>query len=146
MLDRDYSKTLRQRLRPLERVVWQGFSSFYLCTATHQVDREELAEAFLTCMRSPTEKSIAEQDCLVWAACVVATTRKIKDWDFTLRACVTQRLSSDFKLDLEEIDTICRKFLWNDAMLTSLTAALHHHPEMPLGTDEDKRTDWDTWL
>jgi hypothetical protein len=146
MLDRDYSKSLRQRFTPLERVVWQGFSSFYLCTATHQVDREELAEAFLTCMRSLAENSKAERDCLLWAACVVATTRKIENWDFTLRAPVTKRLMSDFNMELEDINAICAKFLWNDAMLTSLTAVLHYHSEMPTSTDEGKRTDWDTWL
>lgn len=125
-MDREHFKALRQKLPPLERMIWLAFSVFHLCTATYKVDREDLAEAFIECSRKMMYGSEAENDCLLWVGCVVATIQEIEDWELPHRQEATEILLSKFKMSIDEMNVVAQKFLWNKAMSAGLTEIMRH--------------------
>ncbi|KIW96203.1 uncharacterized protein Z519_03271 [Cladophialophora bantiana CBS 173.52] len=142
--DREQSQALRQKLTPMERLIWLGFSVFHLYTATYQLDREEMAETFLECSRKMVRGSPIENDCLLWGGCVVTATKEIEGCSLVRGEVVTRILLSRFKMSIEQMNDVARKFLWNESMSSCLTAALRHRfivvPEI------EETAEWRTWL
>ena len=125
-MDRESSTVLRQKFTSLEQMIWQAFSVFHLCTTTYKPDREELAEAFLRCEGELTGGTQAENDCLLWGGCVIATTKEMEGWELVQRKTVTEIVLKRFKMDIGEMNAVSRKFLWNDSMSLGLSAILQH--------------------
>ncbi|OAL26933.1 hypothetical protein AYO22_03877 [Fonsecaea multimorphosa] len=142
--DRDKSRALRERLTPIERLVWLGFSVFHLYTATYQLDREEMAETFLECSRKMVHGSQLENDCLLWGGCVVTATKEIAGCSLAQGEAVTKTLLSRFKMSIEEMDAVTQRFLWNESMSSCLTAALRHRFIVVPKIEET--AEWRTWL
>ncbi|EXJ72824.1 uncharacterized protein A1O5_03972 [Cladophialophora psammophila CBS 110553] len=142
--DREQSQALRQKLTPMERLIWLGFSVFHLYTATYQLDREEMAETFLECSRKMVHGSPIENDGLLWGGCVVTATKEIEGCSLVQGEAVTRTLLSRFKMSIEQMNDVAQKFLWNESMSSCLTAALRHR--FIVAPKIEETAEWRTWL
>jgi len=143
-MDRELSKVLKERFTPLERLIWLAFSVFHLCTATYKVDREELAQTFIECSRKMVGGSKAENECLLWGGCMVATIQAVEDWELPQRQAATEIVLSRFKMSIDQMSAVAQKFLWNEVMSASLTAIMRHR-FIVVAKIEDG-AEWRTWL
>ncbi|OAP58256.1 hypothetical protein AYL99_07346 [Fonsecaea erecta] len=142
--DREQSRVLRERLTPIERLLWLGFSVFHLYTASFQLDREEMAETFLECSRKMVRGSQLENDCLLWGGCVVTATKEIEGCSLPQGEAVTRTLLSRFKMSIDEMNDVAQRFLWNESMSSCLTAALRHR--FIVASKIEETAEWRTWL
>ncbi|KIW24772.1 uncharacterized protein PV07_10465 [Cladophialophora immunda] len=142
--DREDSRALREKLTPIERLIWLGFSVFHLYTATYQLDRQEMAEAFLECSRKMARGSQLENDCLLWGGCVVTATKEIEGCSLAKGEAVTKTLLTRFKMSIEEMNGVAQRFLWNESMSSCLTAALRHR--FIAVSKIEETAEWRTWL
>ncbi|KIW78819.1 hypothetical protein Z517_08658 [Fonsecaea pedrosoi CBS 271.37] len=143
--DRERSQAFRERLPPIERLIWLGFSVFHLQTATYELDREEMAETFLECSRKMTRGSQIENDCLLWGGCVVTATKEmLEGCPLAQGDAVTKTLLSRFKMSIDEMNGVAQRFLWNESMSSCLAATLRHHFIVVSKIEETVK--WRTWL
>jgi hypothetical protein len=143
-MDRESSRALRQRFTPLERLIWLGFSVFHLCTATYKADREELAQTFIECSRKMIRGSDAENECLLWGGCMVATIQAIEQWELPQRQAAMDILLSRFKMSIDEMNSIAQKFLWNEAMSTGLATIMQR--QFVFVSKIEEGAEWRTFL
>ena len=142
-LDREHSAALRLNFTPLDHLIWMAFSAFHLCTATYEADREELADAFIECSEKLVDGSQAENECLLWGGCMVATVQAIENWELSQRQVALEILLSRFKMSIEEMKTVVQKFLWNDSMSAVFTKILKDQSIVPRKIEEG--ADWRTF-
>ena len=132
--DLEDSSALRQKLTMLERLIWIATSFFHrdIVSAApeekiHSSSIGPFFKRFLECSQRMIECSQAENECLLWCGCTVALTSHLARWELSRQRIILDILLSRYKITVNEMNAIAKKFFWDDSLAARFATLVEGH-------------------